>query len=99
MIVVVTADVVELVDAGDTKRFHVEVREDADVAAVLDASGAGTLTDDGEHALIDIGWVRTNAVGVGPDWDQEFGAMLDFARSKGWLDDGSSSIRAHLERP
>ena len=96
--IVVTADGVELVDADDTKRFHVEVREDADVAAVLDSSGAGTLDDDGEHARIDIGWVRTNAVGVGPDWDQEFGAMLDFARGKGWVDEGTASIRAHLER-
>jgi hypothetical protein len=96
--VVVSADAVELVEADDTKRFHVEVREDADVAAVLDTSGAGTLADDGEHAFIDIGWVRTNAVAVGPQWDQEFGAMLDFARSKGWVDEGSSSIRAHLER-
>jgi hypothetical protein len=98
MIVVIDDDVVELVDAGDCKAFHVEVRGDVDIAAVLDESGAGSLASDGDHALIDIGWVRGAAVGVGPDWDHDFGAMLDFARTKGWIDEGSGAIVAHLER-
>lgn len=96
--IVVTDDSVELVDAEDCKRFHVEVRGDADVAAVLDSTGAGTLADDGEHARIDIGWVRQHAVGTGPQWEQDFATMLDFARGKGWIDEGDSAIVAHLER-
>lgn len=98
MVIVVTDDGVELVDAQDCSRFHVEVRGDADVAAVLDESGAGRLDADGEHAHIDIGWVRQQAVSVGPSWDQDFGAMLDYARGKGWIDEGASAIVAHLER-
>lgn len=98
MRVVVEDDTVELVDAEDCKGFHVEVRGDVDVAAVLDTSGAGKLADDGEHALIEIGWVRQQAVGVGPQWEQDFAGMLDYARGKGWIDEGSSSIVAHLER-
>lgn len=96
--IVVTDDSVELVDAEDCKAFHVEVRGDADVAAVLDESGAGTLAADGEHAHIDIGWVRQHATGTGPDWEQDFAGMLDFARTKGWIDEGDSAIVAHLER-
>jgi hypothetical protein len=96
--VVVNDDAVELVDADDTKGFHVEVRGDADVAAVLDTSGAGALAPDGEHAHIDIGWVRQHATAVGPDWNQQFDAMLDYARTKGWIEEGTSSIVAHLER-
>jgi hypothetical protein len=98
VVIVVEDDAVDLVDPGDTRAFHVEVRGDVDVAAVLDESGAGRLADDGEHALIEIGWVRQQAVGVGPGWDQEFEGMLDFARTKGWIDEGSSAIVAHLER-
>ena len=97
MRVVVDDDAVELVDPDDCKAFHVEVRGDPDVGAVLDESGAGRLADDGEHALIDIGWVRRAAVGVGPDWDRDFGGMLDYARTKGWIDEGSGAIVAHLE--
>lgn len=96
---VVEDDAVELVDADDCKGFHVEVRGDVDVAGVLDASGAGTLADDGEHALIEIGWVRQHATVVGPHWEQEFEGMLDYARGKGWIDEGTSSIVAHIERP
>jgi hypothetical protein len=98
VVIVVTDDSVELVDAEDCKRFHVEVQGDADVAAVLDESGAGQLAADGEHALIDIGWVRQHATGTGPDWEQDFAGMLDFARSKGWMNEGESAIQAHLER-
>ena len=98
MIVVIEDDAVELVDAHDCKAFHVEVRGDPDVDAVLDESGAGRLADDGEHALIEIGWVRRAAVGVSPDWDNDFGVMLDYARTKGWIDEGTGAIVAHLER-
>lgn len=97
MIVIEGGDV-DLVDAEDTKGFHVEVRGDVDVAAALDEAGAGTLADDGEHAHIDIGWVRQHAVGVGPQWTHDFDAMLDYARTKGWVEEGTSSIVAHLER-
>lgn len=96
--IVVDGDDVELVDAEDCKAFHVEVRGDADVAVALDESGAGTLAEDGEHALIEIGWVRQAAVGVGPQWEQEFEGMLDYARGQGWIDEDASSIVAHLER-
>jgi len=98
VIVVVEDGDVALVDAADCKSFHVEVHGDADVGTVLDESGAGRLADDGEHAMIEIGWVRQAAVGVGPDWDQDFGAMLDFARTKGWIDEGSGAIVAHIEK-
>jgi hypothetical protein len=98
VIVRVEDDAVELVEAEDTKGFHVEVRGDVDVAAVLDESGAGQLATDGDHALIEIGWVRQHAVGVGPEWDQDFEVMLDYARTKGWIDEGASAIVAHLER-
>lgn len=96
--IVVADDAAELVDADDCTRFHVEVRGDVDVAAVLDTSGAGTLDADGEHALIEIGWVRQHASGVGPQWEQDFDAMIDYARGQGWVDEADSSIVAHLER-
>lgn len=98
MKVFVDVDAVELLEAEDCTSFHVEVRGDADVAAVLDASGAGTLAEDGEHALIEIGWVRQHASGVGPQWEQDFDAMIDYARGQGWIDEADSSIVAHLER-
>ena len=49
-------------------------------------------------AWITIDALRRMAVGrVGPDWDDAFAAMLDYARAQGWLDDHTHAIRAHLE--
>ena len=100
MIVRVEPGSVELLEPDNVKSFYVEVRGGADVAAVLDAAGAGRLADDGDHAHITIDWVKRAAVGrVGPDWDADFGGMLDFARTKGWIVEGDGAIVAHLERP
>jgi hypothetical protein len=42
--------------------------------------------------------VRRLAAGrVGPAWDDDLAAMLDAARSHGWLDTASHAIRAHIE--
>lgn len=34
---------------------------------------------------------------VGPDWDRDFGGMLDYARGKGWIDEDERSVLGHLE--
>jgi hypothetical protein len=99
MVIVVAGDEVTLESPEDCTTFHVEVRGDADVAAALAAAGAGRLTDDGEHGLIEIEWLRAAAAGrVGPDWDQQLDGMLGYARSKGWIPDGGSAVLGHIER-
>ena len=45
-----------------------------------------------------IDWLRAQAAGrVGETWEGDFGAMLAFAGSKGWLDEGGTAIQAHIE--
>jgi hypothetical protein len=34
---------------------------------------------------------------VGDDWTARFDAMLDYARTKGWIDDTNNAIQAHVE--
>jgi hypothetical protein len=93
--------VVSLEEPEDTSRFHVEVASGNDVrlvfAALIDAA-AGRLEGDGAWITVDS--VRRMAKGrVGPGWDAELDAMLDYARTKGWLDDEHHAIRAHVEWP
>lgn len=102
MIVVDGRDVA-LESPDDCTAFHVQVVGDdgggVGVGEALDASGAGRLAEDGEHGLIEIGWIRQAATGrVDPDWDQRFEAMVDYARGQGWVDEGESSIVGHIER-
>jgi hypothetical protein len=57
----------------------------------------GSVDGDGE-AVIDVAAVRRLAAGsVGITWDDDMAAMLDYARSKGWLSDDGEAIRAHVE--
>jgi hypothetical protein len=91
--------VVSLEEPDDTKRFHVEVIGGTDVGrlfgALVDAA-AGRL--DGDDAWIALDAVRRMAAGqVGPDWDERFDAMLEYARTKGWLDEAAHTVRAHVE--
>lgn len=64
-----------------------------DIGAALKESGAGAV--DGAHAWISEAWLRANKSGSGA-WEEGFGKMLDYAKSKGWLD-ADGRIRAHVE--
>jgi hypothetical protein len=91
----------ELVEPADCKRFHVEYgvagAAPADVAAALGDWADGAA--DG-HVWIRVDAVRRAAAGrVDAGWETEFGGMLAFARSKGWLDDAGDAIAAHVETP
>ena len=93
---------VTLEEPEDTSRFHVAVHgrsgpaEQARVFGALVDAAAGRL--DGANAWITVDAVRRLAAGrVGPTWDDDLARMLEYARAKGWLDEATHSIRAHLE--
>jgi hypothetical protein len=94
------ASSVTLEESDDCTRFHVEVVGEGDDAALgraLAAAGAGRF--DGGDAFVDVEAVRRLAAGrVGPTWDADFAAMVDYARTKGWLDSEGGAIQAHVER-
>lgn len=91
--------VVTLEEPDDCTRFHLEVVGGADFGRVFGAlvdAAAGRL--EGDHALITVDAVRRMAAGrVGDDWDARFDGMLDYARTKGWIDDTGHAIQAHIE--
>lgn len=93
--------VVTLEEPEDTKAFHLAVVGGKDLGRVFGAlvdAAAGRLEDGDAQIVVDA--VRRMAAGrVPPGWDEELEAMLDFARSKGWLDETGSTIRAHVEWP
>jgi hypothetical protein len=88
---------VRLVDAEDFHSFEVVVVD----GARSEEAGAwpDAVARYEEHA-----WVRIDAVrelagsAAGPDWDAGLGAMIDFARSRDWVDDELGAIRGHVER-
>jgi hypothetical protein len=86
-----------LLEADDFKAFKVVVRGGGPALAEQ-AAPLGVAKVD-EHA-----WVRVDALrelagsAATPEWEASLQGMLDYARSKGWVDDGLGTVRAHVER-
>jgi hypothetical protein len=86
-----------LVDPEDLTSFVVVLEGEADPGA--EALAAGGVLGLGAHA-----WVRIDAVrrlagpAATPEWEDAFAAMLDYARSRGWVDDDHGAVRGHVER-
>jgi len=94
-----TAPAVELIEPHDCKRFHVAARGGDSIVleATLRAHQLGHLRPSGD-ALIATAAVRRMAEGRVPvGWDDDFAAMLQYAETKGWLDDSGAMIEAHVE--
>jgi hypothetical protein len=91
MIVVVGPDRPPLLARDtDCTAFHVQ-HLGGDLAAAL-ASTGGRLDDDG-HAWVGLDWVRASSSAPAAAID----GMVEYAASKGWLGDGGSVLRAHVE--
>ena len=90
-------DSARLVDPADLTGFAVVLEGDADPSP--EALAAGGVLGFGDHA-----WVRTDALRrlagrvATPEWEDGFTAMLDYARSRGWVDDEHGAVRGHVER-
>ncbi len=99
MIVHVHADASVTLDDADTfTAFHVAA-PGLDHAAILEALG-DDARDAGEGDL----WLaidRLHTLGArhgAPDWRAGCDRMLDYARTKGWIDTSGHHVRAHIER-
>ena len=89
----------DLVEAGDCQSFSVRVVGEGGVPdLVLTLAGCGVVEED--HVWVDVEVVRRLALfSTGEDWDAQFEAMVEYAGTKGWLDDDGHRIRAHVEWP
>lgn len=85
---------VTLAEPEDFGRFHVESRGTGDLAAALAPHG----TVEGEHAWIRLDAVERLAGEVDDGWRRGFREMTAYAREHGFLSEGGTAIRAHVER-
>lgn len=81
-----------LEEAGEFTRFAVALHPAAPAGAL-----AAVARRDGAHAWIAPETLRRlSPMGADAAWQTGFAAMLDFARSRGWVD-AEGAIRAHVE--
>ena len=85
-----------LVDPEDFTSFKVVVHD-------AKPSLEGRLATVGVARVDEHAWVRVDALrrlagsAATPAWEESLEAMLEFARSRGWVDDETDSVRAHVE--
>jgi hypothetical protein len=94
MVIVVEDGGVHMNDPSDFEAFKVVVHgTDASPIEVV-----GRMADSAT-AWIGVEAVRNlaGAAASVPGWDDDFAAMLAYARTKGWLDDAGTEIQAHVE--
>lgn len=101
MIVVVTPHGCHVEDADDLGRLHVTADglDDGQAGAALQHAHLGRTGKAG-HVSLAVASLRAAARPRAsiPDWDDRFDAMIDFARSKGWLDASGEHVAAHIDR-
>jgi hypothetical protein len=86
-----------LVNADDLKSFAVVLLED-------DTPLGERLAPLGVARFDEYAWIATAELerlagdAATPEWKASFQAMLEFARSKGWVDDELGAVRGHVVR-
>jgi hypothetical protein len=90
---------VALLDSHDFQRFHVAVRngDATSLGVALVDFSLGRLLPSGTAVINTAAICRLAAGQVRPDWHDDFAAMLRYAKSKGWVEEGSGAIQAHVE--
>lgn len=94
-----TPPTVLLVEPADCRSFDVIVHGSGDGDALDQALAAASVgRTEGNEVLVTVAAVRRLAAGsVGDGWESDLRAMLDYARSRGWLTEDGQWIRAHVE--
>jgi hypothetical protein len=88
---------VRLREAGDCQRLKCVVTGPRDAARLAEALGDIGRPEGHEAVFLQPDALRRLAAGqVSPGWGDSFQRMLDYARSKGWLND-AGEVRAHCE--
>lgn len=87
---------VRLIEPDVLRSFAVVVLE---TSAPAERSWPDEVVRHEEHVWVRIDRLRDLAGrAAGEAWETGFGGMIDFARSRGWVDDELGAVRAHVER-
>jgi hypothetical protein len=84
-------------DPQNLRQLHVEFQKvgDAEADQALHRAGLGAVA--GDHVWLEPSALRAAGNGSA-DWNAQFDAMLRYAASKGWTDEESARVRAHIVR-
>jgi hypothetical protein len=96
-----TMDGAQVLEAGDLKALSVSLDDGIEAHHATENSTLGTASDDGASVWLDVAELKSAAEasfeGSTPaDWSEGFDAMIEYARTKGWLSENGNAVRAHI---
>ena len=96
---IAVADTITLEDPGNFREFHVAT--DGDVPTTVAAfAGRAVASERDNHLWIDIAFLRELAGDAADaEWQAQFDGMLAYANSKGWIDEPTNRVEAHIQPP
>lgn len=84
-------------DADNLRQLHVEFAGVDDVTGGAALADAGLGVVEGDHAWLRIEALRASGNGDA-EWAGRFADMVRYAVRQGWVDEGETRVRAHIER-
>jgi hypothetical protein len=101
VIIHMTMDGAQVLEAGDLKALSVTLEDGIEVYHATANSPLGTPSDDGAAVWLDAAELKSAAqasfAGSAPEgWNEGFDAMIEYARTKGWLSEDGNAVRAHV---
>jgi hypothetical protein len=89
---------VTLDDADDFQSFSVVVAAPRAAApSVTKALAAAGLRLEDGHCWVPQAWLRADNGAPRPDdWQAKFDGMIAYAAKKGWIDEATGDVRAHV---
>jgi hypothetical protein len=86
-----------LEEATDCRSFKMLIHTKDRQAIATALSGTG-MTVDGDYCWVPPQWlVEKSQLAADSAWHKAFAAMLAYAKSKGWVDEATGAVRAHIE--
>ena len=77
--------------------FHVRssTKDESLVAAAVEDLA---IPGDDSHVWVSIEWVIANTPeGISDEWEKSFLGMVEYAASKGWVNQPGTHLKAHIE--
>ena len=77
--------------------FHIESPEhNEDAVASIIGNGAEAAGD--AHVWVSIEWIARNVEGeVSSNWEEDFSGMVQYATSKGWVNEPETHLKANIK--
>lgn len=88
-----------IINPDDCASLSVAAPGPGPLLAAARQTGGLVASVESRAAWLDIDRLRSTAqpAGPDPDWHDAFDRMIEFARRRGWIGAGGTTVRAHIE--